>query len=300
LPHPPHWSRRDQPISSLTALYVDLHLHTTHSDGRWEPRRVVEEASSRGLAAIAITDHDVVSGLAEARDAAAELEIELLDGVELTADWNGKVCHILGYGVGAENGQLRSALERGKRQMAAHVGEVLEAVRAAGHELGEQDLSRYNTRYATGTSLVLGMLERGILRHSTQARRLLAMAASQPRAYTAEEAIQLIHEAGGLAVLAHPARVAGRGRLLEAKAFRPLVDTGLDGLEVWHIVQNEGAREHYRALAARLGLLATGGSDCHGPRSSGVRIGSQRVPYEVVTELRERLSDLRRTASGPT
>ena len=269
--------------------FVDLHLHTTHSDGRWSPRRVVEEAAARGLAAIAITDHDVLSGLPEARAAADQHQLELLDGVELTADWNGQACHILGYGIDPSNPGLGSALANGQRQMAAHVEDVLAEIQAAGHQLAREDLARYNTRYATGTSVVLGMLEHGILRGSHDARRLLTLASREPRAYSAAQAIDLIHNAGGIAVLAHPARLRRGEPLLGADVIGPLVEVGLDGLEAWQAVQGAAARDHYRALAEGLGLLATGGSDCHGPRSTGLRIGAQRVPYEVLTRLRRKL-----------
>jgi predicted metal-dependent phosphoesterase TrpH len=271
-------------------LFVDLHLHTTHSDGRWPPRQVIEEAAARQLAAVAVTDHDVVTGLPEARAAAAALGLDLLDGVELTADWDGKTCHMLGYGIDPGSAELLAALASGKRRMSRHVRRVLQAIQDSGHELSEQDLARYNTRYATGTSLVLGMLERGILRRTPHAGRLVALASREPRAYTAREAIDLIHRAGGLAVLAHPARLRRGEPLLPHAVFRPLLEAGLDGIEAWQIVQGEAAREHYRAVADQLGLLATGGSDCHGPRSSGVRIGSQQVPYAVLSELRERLA----------
>jgi hypothetical protein len=274
---------------SSKLLFVDLHLHTTHSDGRWGPRRVVEEAAARGLAAISITDHDVLSALPEARAAAAEHGIELVDGVELSADWDGKLCHVLGYGIDPENVALKTALAEGKEGMARHVARVLEAVQAAGGDLDERDLARYNTRYPTGVSLVLGMLERGLLRRGADAGRLLKMASREPRAYTAGEAIDLIHRTGGVAVLAHPARLRRGQPLLEAQVFEPLVEAGLDGLEAWQIVQGADVRGHYLAVADQLGLIATGGSDCHGPRSSGVRIGSQQVPYSVVSALRQRL-----------
>ena len=295
-------SGRSKPVPAWTHLtegaQIDLHLHTTHSDGRWRPRQVVQEAVGRELAAIAITDHDVLSGLPEARATASELGIELLAGVELTADWDGKTCHILGYGIDPESAELQAALASGKRRMARHVRRVLHAIQGSGHNLTEGDLARYNTRYATGTSLVLGMLERGILRGSPDARRLVALASREPRAYTAPDAIDLIHRAGGLAVLAHPARLRRGEPLLPVDVFRPLAQAGLDGIEAWQIVHGEAAREHYRAVAYQLGLLATGGSDCHGPRSTGVRIGSQQVPYTVLSELRERLAT-RRAATEP-
>lgn len=277
--------------------FVDLHLHTTHSDGRWTPEQVVEQAVAHQLAAIAITDHDVLSGLPKARLAADRLGVELIDGIELTADWDGRVAHILGYGIDLSSAPLREALAEGRSRMEAHVASVLKAIRAAGHELSEADLARYNTRYATGASLVLGMLQRGILR-APEAKSLLALASREPRAYSAAEAIELIHRAGGVAILAHPARLRRDQPLLAAEVFRPLVEAGLDGLEAWHIVQPAEVRDHYLGVAGRLGILATGGSDCHGPRSTGVRIGGQRVPGEVLSALGRRLEE-RRGASGP-
>lgn len=272
---------------------IDLHLHTTHSDGRWAPRRVVEEAAARGLAAIAITDHDVLDGLAEARAAAAELGVELVDGIELTADWDGRAVHILGYGVDPHDAALQAALRRGRALMAEHVDRVLAAIQAAGQRLSGEDLARYNTRYPTGTSLVLGMLEHGILRGSSRARQLLALASREPRAYTAREAIALIQGAGGVAVLAHPGRLSRRGARLTEDGLQPLLEAGLDGVEVWHVSHDQETREHYLRLGRALNLLVTGGSDCHGPRSTGVRIGNQRVPSEILTALRRRLAERR-------
>lgn len=286
------------PSLSPPGGFVDLHLHTTHSDGRWSPRQVVEQAVERGLAAIAITDHDVLGGLAEARTAADRLGIELVEGIELTADWDGRAAHILGYGIEPKSAALGDALDAGRRRMDAHVAGVLDAIRAAGHELSEADLARYNTRYATGTALVLGMLQKGILRRAPEAKALLALASREPRAYTAVEAIDLVHRAGGVAVLAHPARLRRDEPLQPPEVFEPLVGAGLDGLEAWHVVQPEPIREHYLRVAERLGMLATGGSDCHGPRSTGVRIAGQQVPYAVLSALRRRIEQ-RRPAAGP-
>jgi predicted metal-dependent phosphoesterase TrpH len=279
-------------VSSLSGdpRYVDLHLHTTWSDGRWEPRRVVEEAAARGLSAIAITDHDVVGGLAEAEAAAREHRLALLAGVELTADWDGKTVHVLGYGIDPSDPALTAALDRGRALMAAHVDEVLAALDQAGTPLGPDDLARYRVRYASGAALILAMVEQGILRKAANGAALLRLASREPRAYTAVEAIDLIHAAGGLAALAHPAKIVRERPRLGADDLVPLAEAGLDALEVWQIVHAEAEREHYRAVARALGLLAVGGSDCHGPRRGlGPRIGSQRVPYAVYERLIELL-----------
>lgn len=270
---------------------VDLHLHTTWSDGRWEPRRVVEEAAARGLAAIAVTDHDVVGALTEVSAAAEARGIAVLPGVELTADWDGRTVHVLGYGIDPPHPGLASALERGRAQMAAHVEEVLAALERAGTPLTEEDLAGYRVRYASGAALVLAMVERGILRKARNGASLLRLASREPRAYSAAEAIALIHAAGGVAALAHPAKIM-RGRPhLTPDDLRPLVAAGLDGIEVWQIVHRAEERAHYQAVAAALGLLVVGGSDCHGPRRGlGPRIGTQGVPYAVYESLAEAIA----------
>jgi 3',5'-nucleoside bisphosphate phosphatase len=243
---------------------------------------VVEEAAARGLAAIAITDHDVVGGLAEATQAADEHGIETLTGVELTADWNGKTVHVLGYGIDPADLTLAAALDRGRTLMAAHVNEVLAALERAGTPISPDDLSKYRVRYASGAALILAMVQQGILRKASNGGALLRLASREPRAYTATEAIHVIHAAGGLAVLAHPAKIVRNQPHLSPDDLRPLAEAGLDALEVWQIVHGPEERQHYHAVAETLGLLVTGGSDCHGPRKTyGPRIGSQHVPYAV-------------------
>ena len=252
---------------------------------------MVEEAAARGLAAIAVTDHDVVGGLDEAKAAADEHGIELLTGVELTADWDGKTVHILGYGIDPADPTLTAALDRGRALMAAHVEEVLAALEQAGTPLTADDLARYRVRYASGAALVLAMVQHGILRKASNGGALLRLASREPRAYTAVEAIQVIHAAGGIAALAHPAKIVRDHPCMAPDELRPLVASGLDAVEVWQIVHGEEERAHYTLLAQSLGLLVVGGSDCHGPRRQyGPRIGSQRVPWAVYDGLMEALA----------
>lgn len=262
--------------------FVDLHLHTSWSDGRWTPRRVVEEAAAHGLAAIAVTDHDVVGGLAEAGTAAAEHGIAFLPGIELTADWDGKTVHVLGYGIDPAEPALVAALERGRARMAEHVDEVLAALERAGTPIAPEALAQYRVRYASGAALVLAMVQQGILRKATNGGALLRLASREPRAYSAAEAIALIHAAGGVAALAHPAKIVKARPHLAADDLRDLVAAGLDAVEVWQIVHRREERDHYHGVTETLGLLPVGGSDCHGPRKEyGPRIGTQRVPYAV-------------------
>jgi predicted metal-dependent phosphoesterase TrpH len=285
-------------------LTIDLHVHTTHSDGRLSPTEAVREAAARGLRAIAITDHDVLSGLEEATAAGQRLGLEVIPGIEMSARWDGhRAVHVLGYFLDPANAALNAALARARRLAERHVSSVLREIRAAGGSLEAHHLARYRHRYAGGAALVLGMLERGVLKRSPPGTgmRLLRLAAAEPRAYSVHEAVGLIHGAGGVASLAHPSRLR-RGRpLLSAAEIEPLTQAGLDAIEAWQWIPNGWGSEHYRALAADLGLCVSGGSDDHGKRTrdGALRLGSQQVPAAVLETLRERARSRRQALPSP-
>lgn len=283
---------------------IDLHVHTDHSDGRLSPSAVVREAAARSLSAVAITDHDVLTALPEASQAAGEAGIELVPGIEMTAgDTGSRAVHVLGLFVDAENEALRLALQRAQRLMAAHVDAVLAAIRAVGGKLELDHLERYRTRYAGGAALVLGMTEHGVLRDAPPGTgfRLLKMAAHEPRAYAVNEAVDLIHGAGGVAVLAHPAKLKRGAPLLSAKDLQPYVELGFDAVEAWQWIPNGWGSQHYQRVAADLGLLVSGGSDDHGKQlpDGRMRLGSQAVPDTLLEPLRRRAASWARHCSPP-
>lgn len=254
-------------------------------------------AAQRDLSAIAITDHDVLSGIEEAR-AVAPQGLEIVPGIEMTAAWEGpRAVHVLGYFLDVTNTALQSALLRARDLMASHVDLVLEAIRRVGGQLERERLDRYRHRYAGGAALVLGMLEGGVLRGAPAGTgmRLLRMAAAEPRAYSVSEAVELIHGAGGVASLAHPSRLKRGELLLPAEALAPFVDLGLDAIEAWQWIPGDWGSQHYLAVAQELGLLVSGGSDDHGKRTAqgDMRLGAQSVRPEVLEALRERSRTLR-------
>ena len=246
-------------------------------------------AAERGLRAIAITDHDVVTGLDEAASAAPHA-LEVVSGIEMTASWEGpRAVHVLGYFIDAGDEALNAALDRAKDAMGRHVDAVLEEIRNVGGRLERKDLDRYRHRYAGGAALVLGMLEGGVLRGAPAGTgmRLLRMAAAEPRAYTVAEAIALIHRAGGVASLAHPSKLRRGEPLLSAAELEPLISQGFDAIEAWQWIPGGWGSRHYLSVARELGVLVSGGSDDHGKRGAE-RLGSQAVPLEVLEALRER------------
>jgi hypothetical protein len=271
---------------------IDLHVHTTASDGRLSPTEAVTAAARQGLTAIAITDHDVTSGLDEAR-AAALPGLEVVSGIEMTAQWQGaRAIHVLGYFIDPPEARLGKALQRAELLMERHVDAVLAEIRDVGGTLQRKDLDRYRHRYAGGAALVLGMLERGVLRGAPPGTgmRLLRLAAAEPRAYSVAEAIDLIHGAGGVASLAHPAKVQRRHPLLSATELAPLVAEGFDAIEAWQWIPGGWGSQHYLAVADELGVLVSGGSDDHGKRSADgrLRLGAQPIPDAVLDRLRAR------------
>lgn len=247
---------------------------------------------------MAITDHDVLSGLDEAVKAAPP-GLEVVPGIEMTAQWEGpRAVHILGYFVDPANSHLALALDRARSLMGVHVDGVLDEIRQVGGTLKLHDLDRYRHRYAGGAALVLGMIEHGVLRGAPAGTgmRLLRLAAAEPRAYTVREAVDLIHQAGGVASLAHPAKLKRSEPLLSAHALAPLIATGLDAIEAWQWIPNGWGSEHYLGVARDLGVLVSGGTDDHGKRTAegGLRLGSQVVPLEVLEALRKRALAIRR------
>jgi len=277
---------------------IDLHVHTTASDGRLSPTETVRAAAERGLTAIAITDHDVVSGLAEAHQAAPP-HLEVVPGIEMTAQGDGpRAVHVLGYFIDPTHPALLAALDDARSSMARHVDAVLAEIKAVGGRLRRADLERYRHRYAGGAALVLGMLEHGVLRGAPAGTgmRLLRLAAAEPRAYTVRQAVELIHAAGGVASLAHPAKLKRTQPLLSVADLEPLIgQAGFDALEAWQWIPGGWGSRHYLAVAQALGILVSGGSDDHGKRSTegAMRLGAQPVPEAVLDALRERAMALR-------
>jgi 3',5'-nucleoside bisphosphate phosphatase len=209
----------------------------------------------------------------------------------MTARWEGRrSVHILGLFIDEAHPKLRAALDLARDLMARHVDVVLDEIRKVGGKLARQDLDRYRHRYAGGASLVLGMLEHGVLRGAPPGTgwRLLRMAAVEPRAYSISQAIHLIHQAGGVASLAHPSKLRRGEPLLSVSALRPLAAMGLDAIEAWQWIPGGWGSDHYRAVAQELGLLVSGGSDDHGKRTSDgrMRLGTQGISTDVLESLR--------------
>jgi 3',5'-nucleoside bisphosphate phosphatase len=267
----------------------DLHTHSTFSDGTLDPEQVVELAVSRGLTGIALTDHDTTGGVERARAAARGSGLTVLLGCELSAEHDGNPVHVLGYGFDPEEPAFaarRAWLAEGRvtraRRMVERLRELGAPVEfdrvvelAGGGAIGRPHVARAMVEAGVVDDVAAAFTPDWI---GTGGRAYMAKDAVTP-----VEAVELIHGAGGVAVLAHPSVHAGAAAVPEP-VIRAMAAAGLDGLEVDHPDQGPGDRARWRALAAELGLETTGASDCHGALY-GYRLGTERTPDAAVDRL---------------
>lgn len=267
---------------------IDLHLHSVRSDGRSEPAEVVAAAKAAGLAAVALTDHDTVAGIAEAEAAAAALELPFVPGLELSAyDVEQGSTHLLGYFVDPEHAALLGFLEEVRQSRLERAAAMVEKLNELGLSvsldavMAEASPDGLVARPHVARALVDGGW---VASYGEAFSRFIA--AGRPayvptRRVDPEEGIRWIHEAGGLAVLAHGGKTHG------AEVIRRLAEAGLDGLETLHPEHGPVEVRKLRRLAAELGLLETGGSDWHGARDDRRgQLASQAVPYEWYERLK--------------
>jgi predicted metal-dependent phosphoesterase TrpH len=266
-------------------MFADLHLHTRHSDGTYSPEDLAAAAAEHGLAVVALTDHDTMEGCDATAEAAGRLGIGFIAGAELTAEVAGRELHILGYFMA--QGDLARAMERAQRIRQERIHEMVANLNALGVGLQAEavfELARCKSpgRPHVARALVEGgfcsSLDEAFERYLKKDRPGWAPKAKIP----ADEAISLIQGAGGLAVLAHP------GLNRDDAVVDKLVEFGLDGIECFHPKHNAAATEKYLALARRMGLLVTGGSDCHGRSKNRPTMGSVKLPMEHVEALFKR------------
>jgi predicted metal-dependent phosphoesterase TrpH len=270
---------------------ADLHVHTTASDGEYTPAQVVDLARRSGLVAVAITDHDTVAGVAPARSAADGSRVEIISGVEITAEYLSKEIHLLGLFIRPEDGPLCAALGRLREHRQGRYWEMVARLKRCGVALDDAVLQR---QAATGTlgrrhlaSLLVKQRQAGSVREAFV--RYLgdhARAAVPKLRLAAAEAIALVRGAGGVAAWAHPPYDGWRDRL------RGLAALGLGAVEVDFPGHRPSLGRAMCALAAELGLAITGGSDCHGPGHYRRAIGSFGANADELGCLR------RRAASG--
>ena len=274
---------------------IDLHLHTTHSDGSLPPAEVLALAQKAGVTALAITDHDIVDGLPDAIDAGTRLGIEVLPGVEISSfDGKGEL-HILGYCLNWRDETLLGRLASLRTSRHRRNPLIIERLRALGLELTYDEVRALAGTESVGRPHIARLLmEKGYVTSAKEAfDRYLAE--GQPGYVARElptpaEAISWIKEAQGVAVLAHPTWVKESDDALPA-FMRALKDNGLGGIEVHYSTHTQQQTARFLDLAKKFDLLVTGGSDFHGLTKPDIEVGvgrgSLRVPEQLLAPLKQ-------------
>ena len=274
---------------------TDLHTHTRYSDGTLTPAESVAYALSIGLEVLAITDHDSTEGIAEAVEAAAGTGLEIVPGTELSTVHDHGGVHVLAYWPELGDGELQQELRRLRDDRFTRGERMVEKLRALGHPVSFDRVREIAAGKNIGRPhIAQALVEAGVVPTVDDAftQELIdggGKAYVEKHALPTLEAVALIKRTGAVAVLAHPVHWRG-GIPVPDELIERLAGAGLDGIECAHPNHDPPTEERYREMAARLGLVATGSSDCHGTRYDPVRMGCRTTdPAEL-----ERLRALRR------
>jgi len=279
-------------------MFADLHLHTNFSDGTYTPEELVGHAVRHGLSAIALTDHDTVAGCGRAAMAAAQAGIDFIPAAELTAEIGDTELHLLGYSLDVTNPQLLDEMAQFQEVRQNRIREMVARLNRLGIPLrADAVFTLANCRSPGRPHVARALVQGGFCADLDEAfERFLKKRrpAWVPKfKISALDAIKLVHQAGGLAVMAHP----GLNRTDEI--IPELVEAGLDGLECFHTKHTPSTSEHYLRIAREHHLLVTGGSDCHGMSKGQPLIGRIKLPFEYVELLKERARARRIPESSP-
>jgi 3',5'-nucleoside bisphosphate phosphatase len=269
---------------------IDLHCHSTASDGSCEPERLIELALGLGLSALALTDHDTLAGIQRARDRAAGTGVRFITGVEIEIESATGEFHLLGLGLEGDRRNLDEALTRVQAARRERNARMVDRLQKGGIAITLEELAEV----AGGEIISRAHFARLLVRKKvvssidTAFKRLIGkgMPYYEPRAcLSLREATRLIGEAGGVAVIAHPISLGLRGPALRAHVVS-CRDQGVSGLEAWHPNQPVKESRRLERLARGLGMIVTGGSDFHGEhipqRKLGFTAGGREIPDELL------------------
>ena len=277
---------------------IDLHLHTYFSDGSFSPEELIDTAKKEGLSAVSITDHDTVEGLIQAVPYAQKQGIELVPGVELIAFLGKTEVHMLGYFIDCNSQVLKAYLAKISDLREQRVCRICEKLSSLyGIDIQPQEVLEYSKRGTAGQLHVAKTLvKKGVVSSVWGAfRKYMGEKKLGPALLmdiSVEDAISIIRASGGIPVLAHPF-------LLNRDEVIPrFVEMGLEGLEVYYSKAPDAAVDYYKKLADKYGLVSTGGSDCHGRNRGKIMIGTTRLPYGILEDLKKKKTQLDSSLEG--
>ena len=279
---------------------IDLHVHTTCSDGTLTPAQVVALASDRGLRALAVTDHDTVNGVAAASEEGARTGVEVIAGLEISVQWDRGILHILGYFVNPDHPRLLDVLDFLRRGRDARTPKMVEKLRKLDVPISVEEVEIEAKGGIVGRPhLANVLLRKGLVRHRQEAfDRYLKKGAP---AYVEKiklppfQAIEAILDAGGIPVMAHPYSLeVGTSNGLEA-VLEDLIPLGLRGIEVYYPRHTKEQTQAFLDIAKKKDLLITGGTDFHGANKPDVELGVfphpyGTLPYSLLQDLKDSIA----------
>jgi len=271
------------------AVKVDLHTHTYYSDGALSPTELILRAKELGIGILSITDHDSIDAFPQALTAGEDAGIEIIPGVELSATLGTKDVHILGYMFDPTDKTLRDILDMFKRERMARAERIVEKLNRLDLPLRISTVLERAGRGAIGRPhIAAAMLDEGLTENYSEAFE--SYIGDRGPAYepkymiSPEDAVEIIANAGGLSILAHPGWYITEDELLL------LIRAGLDGIETVHPAHDENRSRYYRGIVSTYFLLEGGGSDFHGGnRNDYVNFGAYTVSEEIVSAMKRRL-----------
>jgi predicted metal-dependent phosphoesterase TrpH len=282
--------------TSPEPLYIDLHIHSTASDGSLSPREIIKAAEEVPLRAMAITDHDTLDGSAEALQHSKSTDVEILSGVEISAEFEPGAMHLLGYLFRLDDVRLRQALEVVQKSRAERNLKIVQRLQGLGIDIDHDEVSEASGGGQMGRPHVAEVLvQKGVAQSIDKAfvtfLRKGGPAYVERYRLSPANAIKAIREAGGVAILGHPSTLNTRTEAELNKIIADLKAVGLQGVEAYYSSHGPVRTALYERLARHHGLLVTGGSDFHGAAKPGVHIGfgrgDLRIPYRLVEDLKE-------------
>jgi len=277
-------------------LYIDLHIHSTASDGSLSPREIIKAAEKVPLRAMAITDHDTIDGSAEALQHSKSTDVEILSGIEISADFESGAMHLLGYLFRLDDVRLGQVLEVVQKSRAERNLQIIQRLQDLGIDIDYDEVSEASGGGQVGRPHIAGVLvQRGVVQSIDEAfvtfLRKGGPAYVERYRLSPAEAIKTIRGAGGVAVLGHPSTLNTKTEAELDKIIAGLKGVGLQGVETYYPSHGPVRTALYERLARHHGLLVTGGSDFHGAAKSWVHIGfgsgDLRIPYRLVEDLKQ-------------
>lgn len=266
--------------------YADLHLHTTYSDGVFTPEQLLKKVSEVGISAISITDHDSIDGYIQAQKYLDKYNIQIIPGIELSCIENGKEIHLLGYNIDPDNKILKNHLQDFRNGRYKRAEQILQKLKNLQRPVNfSLVLEKAGEAPITRPHIAMAMTELGYTSNLKEAF-VLYLGDDKPAYvskanFSIERGIKLINQSGGLAVLAHPAR------MIQPDTLYKLIKSGLDGIEIIHPTHDLATQKYYQSIASQYWLLETGGSDFHGNREYDEdNLGKFIVPLSTVESIK--------------